>query len=148
MVLTHLALQSNRPLPNGVIAFAPASIQAYDNLSEHAKAQAGNDLFTLPGYQLTATAYIGNTGFAPTDPLISGCFISFTESWPRTLILVGTADQLIDASRELEKRLVALKRPVELVEYDERPHCWWAAVSVFPEEIQDAAERIARFVLG
>ena len=148
VVLTHIALQSNRPLPNGVIAIAPASIQAYDNLSEHAKAQANKDLVALSVYQLTATAYIGNTGFAPTDPLISGSLISFTESWPKTLILVGTADQLIDASRELEKRLTALKRPVELVEYDELPHAWWAVAPVFPEEIKDAIERIARFVFS
>ena len=148
MVLTHIALESNRPLPSGVIAIAPASIQAYDNLSEHAKAQAANDILTLSMYQLGSTAYIGNTGFAPTDPLISGSLISFTESWPKTLILVGTADQLIDASRELEKRLTALKRPVELVEYDELPHAWWAVASVFPEEIQNAIERIVRFVFG
>jgi monoterpene epsilon-lactone hydrolase len=148
VVLTHLALQSSRLLPNGVIAIAPASLQAYDNLSEHAKAQASNDVLTLSMYQLGATAYIGDTGFAPTNPLISGSLISFTESWPKTLILIGTADQLIDASRELEKRLAALKRPVELVEYDERPHCWWGVESVFPQEIQDATERIARFVLG
>ena len=148
MVLTHIALQSNRPFPNGVVAIAPASIQAYDNLSEHAKAQANKDLVALSVYQLTATAYIGNTGFAPTDPLISGSLISFTESWPKTLILVGTADQLIDASRELEKRLTALKRPVELVEYDELPHAWWAVAPVFPEEIKDAIERIARFVFS
>ncbi|KAF8557719.1 alpha/beta-hydrolase [Imleria badia] len=147
VVLTHLALQSNRPLPNGVVAIAPASIQTYDNLSERAKAQAGNDLLTLSMYQFAATAYIGNTGFSPIDPLVSGSFINFTKSWPKTLILIGTADQLIDASIELEKRLVALKRPVELVEYDERPHGWWLA-SVFAEEIQDAAQRVSRFVLG
>jgi len=148
VVLTHLALQSNRPLPTGVIAIAPASLQAYDSLSEHAKTQASNDIISLSTYQLTATAYVGNTGFALTEPLISGSLISFTESWPRTLILVGTSDHLLSASRELEKRLAALKRPVELVEYDERPHYWWGVVSVFPEEIQDAAERIARFVFG
>ena len=123
-------------------------MQEYENLSEHAKAQASTDILSLSFYQLTATAYIGNTGFALTDPLVSGSLISFTESWPKTLILVGTADHLMEASRELEKRLAALKRPVELVEYDERPHYWWGLGSVFPEEIQNAAERIARFVLG
>ncbi|KAH0836559.1 Alpha/Beta hydrolase protein [Lanmaoa asiatica] len=148
VVLTHLVLQSNRPSPNGVIAIAPASIQMYDNLSEHAKAQASADLLTLSMYQLASTAYIGDTGFVPTDPLVSGCFISFTESWPRTLILVGTCDQLIDASRELERRLASVKRPVELVEYDERPHGWWLVASAFPEEIQDAAQRITQFVFG
>ncbi|KAF8449146.1 Alpha/Beta hydrolase protein [Boletus edulis BED1] len=148
VVLTHLALQSNRPSPVGVIAFAPASIQSYDNLSEHAKAQADNDLRPLSRYQRASSAYIGNTDFAPTDPLISGSFIAFTASWPRTLILVGTGDQLIDGSRELEKRLAALKRPVELVEYDECPHLWWLAMSIFTEEIRDAVQRVARFVLG
>ena len=123
-------------------------MQVYDNLSEHAKAQAANDLLKLSMYQLGATAYIGNTGFSPIDPLVSGSFITFTESWPKTLILIGTADQLMDASKQLEKRLVALKRPVELVEYDERPHGWWLVESIFGEEIQDAAQRVARFVLG
>ena len=123
-------------------------MQVYDNLSEHVKAQADNDLLLLSMYQFAATAYISNTGFAANDPLVSGSLITFTESWPRTLILVGTSDQLLDASRELEKRLVTLKRPVELVEYDERPHGWWLVESVFPEEIKDATQRIARFVLA
>lgn len=130
VVLTHLVSNSDRPLPNGVVAFASTSIQVFDNLSEHAKAQVGNDLFKLSMYRLSTTAYIGNTGFAPTDPLVSGSLITVTPSWPRTLILVGTSDQLIDASRELERRLAALNRPVELVEYDERPHGWWLVTSV------------------
>ena len=90
---------------------------------------------------------MGDSGVAPTDPLMSGAFIPFAPFWPRTLILVGTGDLLIDGSRELAKRLSALNLAVELVEYDGRPHGWWTLPQVFPEEFQDAVERIARFVL-
>jgi len=92
--------------------------------------------------------YIGNSGVSPTDPLVSGALLPFGASWPRTLILVGTADQLIDGSRELKKRLAALNRPVELVEYYERPHGWWVMPHLFSLNVQDAVERIARFVLS
>ena len=45
----------------------------------------------------------------------AGSLISFTESWPRALILIGTSDQLIDASREFERRLAA----------DRTRRVWW-----------------------
>ena len=116
-------------------------------MSEHAKAQAGKDILDVSANERAASAYVGDSGVSLTDPLVSGAFIPFTASWPKTLILVGTADQLIDGSRELEKRLVALNRPVELVEYDERPHGWWVMPDDFPENVQDAVQRIAQFIL-
>ncbi|KAG8220845.1 Alpha/Beta hydrolase protein [Butyriboletus roseoflavus] len=147
VVLTHLILQSDRQSPRGVIPIAPAAIQVYDQMSEYAKAQASHDIIGTSQCETMASAYVGNSGVARTDPLVSGAFIPFTASWPKTLILVGTADQLIDASRELEKRLTAAKRPVELVEYDERPHGWWVLAHIFPDNIQDAAQRVAQFLL-
>ena len=116
-------------------------------MSEHAKAQAGKDIVDMSVYERMASVYVGDSGVSRTDPLVSGAFIPFTASWPKTLILVGTADQLIDGSRELEKRLVALNRPVELVEYNECPHGWWVRPYIFSENIQDVVQRIARFVL-
>ena len=119
----------------------------FDRMSEYAKAQASADLIDLSTSGALTSAYIGDSGVERTDPLVSGAFIPFTASWPKTLILVGSADQLIDASRELEKRLSALKRPVELVEYDERPHGFWVLAPLFSDDIQDAAQRIAQFAL-
>ena len=148
VVLTHLIAQSDRPPPRSVFAIAPGSIQARDRMSEYAKAQAGNDIMDVSIGERMTSAYVGDSGVSRTDPLVSGVFIPFTASWPRTLILVGGGDQLIDASRELEKRLAALGIPVELVEYDQRPHGWWVMPHLFPETIQDAAQRIARFVLN
>lgn len=116
-------------------------------MSEHAKAQVDKDVLTVSGCEWMARVYVGDSGVPPSDPLVSGAFLPFSTSWPRTLILVGTADLLIDGSRELEKRLAALNRPVELVEYSERPHEWWVFPHIFPENVQDTVQRIARFVL-
>lgn len=147
LVLTHLVLKSDRPPPQGVIVIAPAAIWAPGWRSEYAKAQASADVIDVSNTGMLASLYVGDSGVPLTDPLVSGAFIPFDASWPKTLILIGSADQLIDASRELEKRLAEVKRPVELVEYDQRPHAWWALLHIFPEDIQDAAQRIARFVL-
>ena len=147
VVLTHLVLQSDRLSPRGVIPIAPAAIQVYDRMSEYAKAQARTDIIDFSASETLASAYVGDSGVARADPLVSGAFIPFTASWPKTLILIGSGDKLIDVSRELEKRLSALKRPVELVEYDELPHGFWALAHLFPDDIQDVAQRVARFVL-
>ena len=150
LVLTHLILQSSRLSPRSVVAIAPSAMQASASdptVSKDPKVQAGEDIPDVPVYKRARSAYLGDSGVSPMDPLLSGAFIPFTASWPRTLILVGTADTLIDASRVLGKRLATLQRPVELVEYAERPHGWWVMPHHFPENIQDAVQRIARFVL-
>ena len=146
VVLTHFILQSDQLSPRGVVTFAPTVLQAYDHLSKRAKANADTDILTVPMVKGLSSAYVGDTGVASTDPLVSAAFLPFTASWPKTLILVGTGDLTIDASHELEKRLAALNLPVELVEYDERPHAWWSFAHIFPEDIQDAAARVARFM--
>ena len=92
------------------------------------------------------SAYVGNSGVSRIDPLVSGVFIPFAAPWPKTLILVGSGDLLIDGSRELAKRLLAVNIPVELVEYDGRPHGWWVTPEIFPEDIQDATQRVAQIV--
>ncbi|KAF9221453.1 alpha/beta-hydrolase [Gyrodon lividus] len=116
---------SDRMLPSGIVTIAPVALHVYTNLSEHAKAQASVDIPPLSVSQAASTMYIGGA-----------------------LIVVGTGDQLIDASRELEKILKSLKRSVELVEYDGLPHGWWTLPRVFPEENLDAVQRIARFIHG
>ncbi|KAF8141728.1 Alpha/Beta hydrolase protein [Boletus edulis] len=137
----------SRPSPRSVIAIAPSAILSYDDLSAYARAQADKDIFDVPTLKLMRNMYVGDSGVSRMDPLVSGALVPFAASWPRTLILVGTADHLIDGSRELEKRLKAVGRPVELVEYDERPHGWWVMPNIFPENIQDAVQRMAQFVL-
>lgn len=95
---------------------------------------------------MISKTYVGDSGVAQSDPLVSGAYIPFAASWPKTLILVGSGDLLIDGSRELEKRLLALNLSVELVEYDERPHVWWILSHILAEDIQDAGQRIAQLV--
>ncbi|KAF8845247.1 hypothetical protein BDN67DRAFT_1065599 [Paxillus ammoniavirescens] len=107
LLLTYLISQSNRTLPTGIVTIAPAAIQS------------------------VSTMYIRDSGFLPEDGLVPGAYIPFTNSWPKTLIMVGTGDQSIDASRELKNNLKGLKTPVE---YDRVPHGWWAFPGIFPED--------------
>lgn len=147
LVLTHLLLQAGRPSPPGVVAIAPYAIQVHDRMSEHAKAQADKDILAVAQYDAMGRSYVGDSGVSRTDPLVSSAFLPFSASWPKTLILVGTSDQIIDGSREVEKRLAALNVPVELVEYTERPHAFWMLPQIFPENVQDTVQRMARFLL-
>lgn len=146
-MLTHLLLRDGRPAPHGIIAIAPFAIQAHALMSEYAKEQAENDVISTDNMDDLVRAYVGDSKLVPTEPLISGAFVPIDASWPKTLILVGSADQVIDGSRVLAKRLEDAQRPVELVEYDERPHAWWILPQIFSEDIQDAGERIAQFIL-
>jgi len=147
VVLTHLILQSGKPSPRGVASIAPYSIQAHERMSEHAKKLIDKDIFNLPVLDKAVHAYIGDSGISPADPLVSGAYLDFGPSWPRTLILVGACDALIDGSRELKRRLADFNAPVELVEYNERPHGCWVMPAVFPENVQDGVQRLARFFL-
>lgn len=147
-MLTHLILQSGGASPRGVIPIAPSAILVYDQLSERARANADTDVLTIPGLETWSRTYLGDTGVAHTDPLVSGAFIPFSASWPKTLILVGSGDIFIDVARELEKRLAASNLEVELVEYEDRTHGWWVYSDIFPGDDQDAAQRIARFVFS
>ncbi|KAG9318760.1 Alpha/Beta hydrolase protein [Chiua virens] len=146
IILTHLILHSDRPAPRGVVAIAPAAMQTPE-LNEDARVRLRADIVNVAMCETMGRAYIGGSGVAPTDPLVSAALLTFTAAWPRTLILVGSADLLIDASRELARRIGAAGALVELVEYEERPHGWWVLPSVFPEELQDATGRVAQFVL-
>ncbi|KAG9312875.1 Alpha/Beta hydrolase protein [Chiua virens] len=146
IVLTHLILHSDRPPPRAVVAIAPVAIQI-PKLNEDDKVRLRADIVSVAASEKMGWAYIGDSGVAPTDPLVSAASLTFTAAWPRTLILVGTVDQLISASRELARRITAAGALVELVEYEERPHGWWVLPSVFPEELQDTVGRVARFVL-
>ena len=129
-----------------MVSIAPDAIRSVDRLSELAKANANTDTLNVPLLEKYARWYVGDSGVALTDPLMSGAFVPFAPSWPRTLILVGTGDLLVDGSRELAKRLSALNLAVELVEYDGHPHGWWFLPQAFPEESEDTVQRIVRFV--
>ncbi|KAA1473423.1 alpha/beta-hydrolase, partial [Dentipellis sp. KUC8613] len=140
IVLTYLISQApaSLPMPGRIVAFAPASDLTY-NLSDHARAQVEVDLFSVESYKECTTHYlhdpaspfgpltVGWKRWRPDDPLVSAVFIpKFREGWPRTLILVGSADQLVDASRVLERRMREDDVCVELVEYVDAVHGFWA----------------------
>ncbi|KIJ61969.1 hypothetical protein HYDPIDRAFT_169361 [Hydnomerulius pinastri MD-312] len=149
LILTYLISKSpSRTLPSSVVTYAPVATHVYTSLSEHARAQSSVDIFPLSVYETSSKMYLGDSDLRLEDPLISGIHIPFNNTWPKTLILVGTGDQLIDTSRTLEQKINYANVSVELVEYDRVPHGWWTLPHIFPNENQDALHRMTKFVLG
>ncbi|KAH7927883.1 alpha/beta-hydrolase [Leucogyrophana mollusca] len=143
LILTYLiSLSLPSALPGHVVAIAPAADQTY-TLSSFAKAQADVDIFSVDVYKSMTSQYLG--GFPAHDPLASSAFISFPAHWPKTLILVGTADQLVDASRTVAKKIEEGGGSVKLIEFDDLPHGWWAFPSIF-KEVEEGIDKIVHFI--
>lgn len=156
---TYLLSQVGEPLPKRLVVFAPASDLTY-NLSDFAKAQADVDLFSLAKYKELSAQYLhqsdskflrnsptANPGIWRADnPLVSAIYIAkFPANWPKTLILVGTADILVDSSRTLAKRLKDEGKEAELVEYEHVVHGFWA-LGLFESAQADAWARFTKFI--
>ncbi|KAH7914615.1 alpha beta-hydrolase [Hygrophoropsis aurantiaca] len=143
LILTYLISQSSpHALPDHVVTIAPAADLTH-TLSDFAKAQADADLLSIASYEAASSQYLA--AFPANDPLASSTFINFPPSWPKTLIMVGTADQLIDASRTIAKKIEEAGNTVKLIEFDDLPHGWWLFPSIF-NQINDAIDKIVQFV--
>lgn len=127
------------------------------NWSDFAKAQGDVDLVTLGVYQYDAARYLdsgtvfGERGETPTstwqatDPLVSTSFIpSYPSGWPKTLIMVGTADQLIDSSRSIARTMRESQVDITLVEFAHAVHLFWR-LDIFPET-HDLFQMYSEFV--
>lgn len=158
IAVTYILSQSNIPLPSRLVAFAPAADLTY-NLSARAVAQADVDVYPMRVYKESTAHYLndpqlstfpqegptGGSKWKPTNPLVSTAFIpSFPVDWPKTLIFVGTADQLMDGSYTVTENMKASGVDVELVVYENLIHAFW----VFPffPEAEAAYDRFADFV--
>ena len=79
------------------------------------------------------------------NPLASPILCDLGEL-PPTIILVGTADPLVDqANRMRDQARDSGSTNIELVEYEGMPHCFYSFPSLFDQE-RDCYQEIARFV--
>lgn len=140
--LAYRLNQSQKPA-QGVILFAPwldMQLEAYDSYNQLAPAGIVFDAAFL-GY--ARAAYVGYEKW--TDPLVSPLFIAL-QSLPPTIIVIGTADPLVDQTLKLKQMAHECSaEQIEILTYSDLPHCFYSFPNLFAEE-EDCYRRIADFV--
>ncbi|OJA10489.1 hypothetical protein AZE42_06417 [Rhizopogon vesiculosus] len=139
LILTYIISQSTLTMPGRVVVFSPDA-----DLTYASSTSVPHDIFPLSTYQACSSQYLGN--FSANSPLASSSLIPFTASWPKTLVVTGTADNVAESSRRL---VAGIKEPggeAELVEYADLTHGWWMFAHIFTTQSDDGLERLAAFV--
>ncbi|KAG2141280.1 Alpha/Beta hydrolase protein [Suillus clintonianus] len=138
LVLTYIISQSNLPMPGHVALFSPDADLTYTTSTS-----VPHDIIPLLTYQACSSQYLGN--FPANDPLASGILIPFTASWPKTLVMTGTADNVAESSRRIVNGIKKAGGIAELVEYADLTHAWWMFSHIFLQS-DDGLDRLAVFV--
>ncbi|KAG1883624.1 alpha beta-hydrolase [Suillus subluteus] len=138
LVLTYIISQSTLPRPGRIVLFSPDA-----DLTYASSTSVPHDIIPLSSYQACSSQYLGN--FPANDPLASGILIPFTASWPKTLVMTGTADNVAESSRRIVSGIQDAGGIAELVEYADLTHGWWMFPHIFPQS-DDGVERLAVFV--
>lgn len=138
VVLTYIISQSTLPMPGRVALFSPDADLTYASYTS-----IPHDIIPLSTYKACSSQYLGN--FPANDPLASGVLVPFTASWPKTLVMTGTADNVAESSRRIVSGIQKAGGIAELVEYTDLTHAWWMFSQIFPQS-DDGLERLAAFV--
>ncbi|KAG2092543.1 hypothetical protein BD769DRAFT_326686 [Suillus cothurnatus] len=115
LVLMYVISQSALPMPKCVAFFSPTA-----DLTFASYTPLSHDTTYLSNHQALASQYLGN--FSANSPLASGALIPFTASWPKTLVLTGTADGCAQSSQIVVSGIQRAGERAELVEYADLTH--------------------------
>jgi len=126
-------------MPAHVVVFSPDADLTYTSYTS-----VPYDIFPLSAYQACSSQYLGNS--SANDPLASGTLIPFTASWPKTLVMTGTANNVAESSRRVVRSIKEAGGNAELVEYADLTHAWWMLSHIFPTQSADGLERLAAFI--
>ncbi|KAG2367952.1 Alpha/Beta hydrolase protein [Suillus spraguei] len=137
VILTYIISQSSLQMPGRVVLFSPTA-----DLTHASYTSSSHDIISLSTYQACFSQYLGN--FPANNPLASGVLIPFTASWPKTLVMTGTADNTAASSRIIVSRIQEAGGRVELVEYPDLSHAFWMYPKIFPQS-DNGLERLATF---
>ncbi|KAG2068686.1 alpha/beta-hydrolase [Suillus decipiens] len=138
VILTYIISQSSLQMPGRVVLFSPTADLTYASYTSNP-----HDIISLSTYQAAFSQYLGN--FPANSPLASGVLIPFTASWPKTLVMTGTADNTAASSRIIASRIQEAGGRVELVEYPDLSHAFWM-FPIFFSQSDNGLERLATFV--
>lgn len=144
VLATCMALRDGGdPLPAVCICMSPFADLAGEGESMDSK--AGEDPIVSRALVDGLGGMYMNGADPKATPLASPVFASDFTGLAPTLILVGTAECLLDDSLRLEKSLQAAGGEVELTVADDMIHVWPVFCSFLPEA-QAAVEQMAAFV--
>jgi acetyl esterase len=132
-----------KPPIAGLILLAPwldMHLEKYDSYNTLARSGV---VYDSPFMAYARAAYVDYADWS--NPLASPIFFAF-DKWPRTLIVCGTDDPLIDQT--LAVRNAAHNQGcdhIKVVAFAEMPHCFYSFPGLFAEEAECFAE-IEKFV--
>ena len=124
---------NNKRLPDGLVLFSPWTDLTCSGETYQTKAKY-DPMFTTNMPKDSAKNYVPE-GVKKTDPYISPLYGSFT-NLPRTLILVGENEILLDDSRLFAQKANESGVDIEIDIWPNMFHDWWLFGSFIPETIQ------------
>tara|TARA_B100001564_G_scaffold55336_1_gene42142 strand:- start:1367 stop:2242 length:876 start_codon:yes stop_codon:yes gene_type:complete len=124
---------NNKRLPDGLVLFSPWTDLTCSGESYQTKAKY-DPMFTTNMPKDSAKNYVPE-GVKKTDPYISPLYGSFN-NLPRTLILVGENEILLDDSRLFAQKANESGVDIEIDIWPNMFHDWWLFGSFIPETIQ------------
>ena len=124
---------NNKRLPDGLVLFSPWTDLTCSGETYQTKAKY-DPMFTTNMPKDSAKNYVPE-GVKKTDPYISPLYGSFT-NLPRTLILVGENEILLDDSRLFAQKAKESGVDIEIDIWPNMFHDWWLFGSFIPETIQ------------
>lgn len=127
----------------GLVLLAPWLDMAVEQYDSYNRLAPEGIVFDAPFIGYSRAAYVTSEQWR--NPLASPIHASLS-MLPPTLVLVGTADPLLDQSLLLKERAKEHGcRQLEMDVYKDMPHCFYSFPGLFQEE-QDCFERIAQFI--
>lgn len=133
---------NNEQLPDGLVLFSPWTDLTCSGKTYETKAKY-DPMFTTNMPKDSANIYVPED-VKKTDPYISPLYGDFT-NLPRTLILVGDNEILLDDSRLFAQKAEESGVDIEIDIWPNMFHDWWLFGSFIPETKQ-ALDKVANWI--
>lgn len=134
--------RAGAPLPSSVVLVSPLVDLTVTNPSYQERAHL-DPIVTRPGIQRAAGYYLDGRG--PQEAPAAFPMLSDLSWFPPCLLLVGSAEVLLDDSRNLATKLDQEGVHLDYHEYEDMVHVWTLFASFLPQA-QEAVDRIGAFV--
>ena len=142
LALVMYLRDNNEQLPDGLVLFSPWTDLTCSRETYETKAKF-DPMFTTNMTKDSANIYVPED-VKKTDPYISPLYGNFT-NLPRTLVLVGGNEILLDDSRLFAQKAEKSGVDIEIDIWPSMFHDWWLFGSFIPETKQ-ALDKVANWI--